>query len=670
MKIKIFILILMISQFSFSQNFKFGKVSKEELEQKEHPKTPSANAAVLYRSFNTHFDYSQELGFYLETDVFERIKIYNKEGFDYGTKEIRLYQGKGNHKESVFGVKAYTYYLDENRKVEKIKLKKEGVFEEKVSKTNLLKKITMPNLNEGCIIEYKYTIKSPFTYNIDSYRFQETIPVNEVSLVFKVPEYLMYKTHQKGWLNFKINKGGKDRKIEYSYIQKGVTNGGGLDKTIKNEITFRENSYTVNMHDVPAVIEEAYSGNINNYLSSLKFELSYTKYPNSPTKSYASNWDFVAKSIYESQEFGGQLEKIKYFKSDIDNLLSGVSNPNEKMARIFDFVKNKMTWNKYNGKFVFEGVKDAYKKGTGNTAEINLMLTAMFRYAKLNANPILVSTKNNGIPIMATRNGFNYVISGVEVKNAVYLFDATNKNSEVNILKPNLLNWQGRLIREEGSSTWVPLIPTKLAVKDVMISASIEDGLLVKGKLQKRQTGHYSQHARNKYENMSADDVRKELEKEKGETEISDIEFTNLDVLNKPVGLKYNFESADIVEDISGKLYFSPMLFIGEKENPFKMEDRKYPIDFSFPKKDRITVNIKIPEGYKVESLPKNTSFSFGENGGSFKYLISETNGTVKLSVDFTINQSLISPNEYIILKGFFQLMIEKGNEKIVLSKI
>jgi len=373
----------------------------------------------------------------------------------------------------------------------------------------------MPDLKEGCVIEYKYNIRTPYINNLDEYRFQETIPVNKVSLSFKTPEYLVYKTHQKGWLNFKINKDGQARTINYSYMQSGAINGSGADKSIKSELKFIENSYKVNMEDVPSITEEMYAGNINNYMSGLKFELSHTKYPNSPYKSYTTDWTFVAKSIYESSSFGTELDKYKYFSKDIDNLLNGISNDEEKMARIFKFVKSKMSWNGYHSVFVNKGVKNAYKEGTGNTAEINLMLTSMFKYAKSNANPILVSTKSNGISVFPTRNGFNYVLSGVEVNNSVLLFDATDKNSEANILSSKLLNWKGRIIREDGSSTWVPLIPSKPAVRNVMLNASINKDLVVSGIVKMRTTGHFSRETRELYENVTEDDIRKFIEKDK-----------------------------------------------------------------------------------------------------------------------------------------------------------
>ena len=145
--------------------------------------------------------------------------------------------------------------------------------------------------------------------------------------------------------------------------------------------------------------------------------------------------------------------------------LVGLATETQKMMKIFEFAKSKMTWNSIYGMYCDEGVKKAYKEGTGNAADLNLMLTAMFRYAGLNANPVLVSTKNNGIPIFPTRDGFNYVISGVVINGSVFLCDATNKKGEINILEKKLLNWQGRMIVDESTSAWVPLTPSKPAGK-------------------------------------------------------------------------------------------------------------------------------------------------------------------------------------------------------------
>mgnify|MGYP000125202276 CR=1 FL=1 len=644
MKFKLLLIAFIAFQFAYSQDFKFGKVSKEEILQKEHPLEPSANAAVLYRERKSIFEVDQSLDYSQITEVYERIKIYNKEGYEWATNYANVFKN-----ETISGLKGYTYYIGEDGKVIKIKLGKDGIFEDKISKNLTRKKFTMPDLKEGCVIEFKYSIQSPY-FSVEKFRLQEEIPINKIEVNFYALEQLVFKYRKTGWIPFRVKE---DQSL----------------RTLGKYGTYSQNNYSVSLSDVPAVKVEAHVGNIDNYISSLKFELEYTKFQNQGVVNYTTTWDQVTRNVYETHTYEYELKKENYFKKDIDELISGVSGQEEKMKRIFKFVKSKMNWNSYNNKYTYDGVKEAYAEGVGNSAEINLMLTAMLRYAKLNANPILVSSVKNGIPAFPTENGFNYVISGVEFNNTVYLLDATNKKSEINILDTRILNWQGRMIKEDGSSKWVSLIPTKSAVNNTMITASISKELELKGELKSRLTGHYALEAREEYSDITEDDIVKKIEKDKGELEVSNVKMDNIEVLDKPISISYNFDAFDQVEEIGDKLYFSPILFIGKKENPFKLEERNYPIEYEYPTKVRAIINIEIPEGYTVEALPENANFGISNNAVTLKYNISTQGKIVKFMVEFSINETYIPVEQYKNLKGYYQLLIEKLNEKVVLKK-
>ncbi len=670
-RLRSIVLLLFIAQMANAQNFKFGKVSKEELEEKVHPIEPDANAAVLYREYKTKFEYAETEGFYTVTEVLERIKIYKKEGFIWGTQVINLQESNGRSKEEFGSLKAYTYTLGVDDKIEDKKLSSDGVFDEKMTKYWKQKKFTMPNLKEGCVIEYKYTLKSPFISSVDKYVFQETIPVNQAYLKFASPEYLNYKTHQRGWLPINITTNNRPRTINYRYTQSAAVSGsGGADKSISAKMNFQENISEVTMRSVPAVTEEVYAGNIDNYTSSIKFELAFTKFPNSTYNAYSHSWEDVSERVYKSTSFGAEIKKTNYFKDDVDALLVGATSPSEKMTRIFEHAKSKMTWNSIHSIYTDEGVKNAYKKGSGSVGDINLALTSMLRYAGLNANPVLISTRNHGVPIFPTRDGFNYVVSGVVIDGAVYLCDATNKSGEINILEDKLLNWQGRMVLDEKTSAWVPLAPKKHAIQNTMLSIEIDKDLSVKGTSKNRVTGHYAMATRDRYENLNEDAQRKMLERNKGETELNTIAFENLGVLHKPVTYSYGFDASHTMEDIGGKLYFSPLIFLATSETPFKLDDREYPVDYGYKWKDRYLINITIPEGYVVESIPESTSFGMEQGIGSYKYSISKTGNKVQLSVELAMNEAVIPAGEYGGLKRFYELLIDKENEKVVLSKI
>ena len=118
-KITITLVLLLLSQISFSQIKKFGKVSKEELQATECENFKDAGAVVLFKKRDTHYEYDGTNGWSIVTTVHERIKIYKKDFFDYGTKGISFYTGTNSKDESVY-IKAATYNLVANN-VEKTK---------------------------------------------------------------------------------------------------------------------------------------------------------------------------------------------------------------------------------------------------------------------------------------------------------------------------------------------------------------------------------------------------------------------------------------------------------------------------------------------------------------------------------------------------------------------
>ena len=191
MKVNVLIFFLSLGFVMPAQNYNFGKVSKEELEEKYNPLDSSANATYLYKYRKTFFEYRREEGFELVTEIHERIKIYNQEGFDYATAEVRL--GKsGSDKEEFSSLKAYTYNLVDG-KIQDDKIGKDGIFNSELHKYADQVKFTMPNIKPGCVVEYKYRITSPFITNVDEFVFQHDIPVKMIAAKFESPEYFNFK---------------------------------------------------------------------------------------------------------------------------------------------------------------------------------------------------------------------------------------------------------------------------------------------------------------------------------------------------------------------------------------------------------------------------------------------------------------------------------------------
>ena len=664
------ILILTITLFVVQQNYaqkiKFGKVSKQELEEKIYPLDSSANAAILYKKRRTFYEYSGDKGWELVTKVHERIKLYNKDGYDWATKIIKLYTRGG--KDEHVSIKAYTFNLIDN-KVEKIKLKNSDVFKENINKYWNSKKFTMPNLTEGSVVEWEYTIRSPYYSNIDDMVFQYEIPLKYIDTKIKIPEYFVFKYLPSTYYPVKINKNSENRTLNFTYRESGSELKNVLTTSHSAKVELSERIYSSIEKNIPAIKDEPFTNNIDNYKSKTSFELTAYVPKNGLHKYFNNDWGDVTKTIYKSANFGGQLEKTSHFKNDLQATVNTTAPLNEKIATIFQFVKSKIKWDGYYGKYTSKGVKKAYKDGVGNVAEINLTLVAMLREAGVNANPILISTRANGIPLFPTSEGFNYVIAGVEINNNVILLDATEKYSLPNVLPLRDLNWQGRIVRKNESSNAVSLLPKKHTKENCFLNAKIDNDGNIAGVERIIYNNLQALQVRNKYNQVAENDIAATLEKNNDGIEIGQLKITNKNNIGKSLVYQFDFETDNQVEIIGDKMYFSPLLFLAENENPFKLEDRKFPVDFGSPWEDKYTVSIEIPEGYTVESKPENVAYTLPEGIGSYKFVVVEKGNKLQVLSDIKINLPIISPLYYPALKEFYKEMVDKQLEKVVLTK-
>ncbi|WP_111685269.1 DUF3857 domain-containing protein [Winogradskyella tangerina] len=657
---------------SNAQEVKFGKISKSELQQKVHPKDSSANAAVLYKKEEIYFVYTESDGFMQHREIHERIKIYNKQGFDYATEKIYLYEGNGGNKEKVNKLKGYTYNLVDG-KIEKEKLKKDGIFEEDYNEFTEINTITMPNIKEGSVIEFSYKIVSPFLA-VDDVIFQYNIPIDKFDFKFRTPEYYVYdkKVNPKAFYYPNITSSVSESSGKYT------TTGGSRTNTLNGSKNYGQGSFDykekvllANEVDIPALKVEAYAGSLDNYRAKLILELSaiLNSY-GGIEKSFSTDWNKVCRSIIANSDFGNQLNRSNFFKNDIEEIAAMGNDDYQKALLLQSYVKSKVKWNGFYGYTAMKGTKKAYSEGEGNVSDINLLLIAMLRSQGIKASPVLVSTRDNGVPIFPTRKGFNYVICMVESGDSYILLDATEPYSMVNVLPARTLNWQGRLLRDNGNSTWVSLRPSKQSSETTSLNIKINDDYSIEGKVRQSITEHLALNYRNSYSNLSADDHIKRLENNKGDIEISNLEFANDMDITKPVMISYDYEASDAIDEVGGNLYFSPLLFFAMDENPFKLEQREYPIDFAFPFKDSYLINIMLPEGYAVESLPKSEIFEFKDGESKFKYVIKENGKFLQLSIELNLGNSLINPSDYGVFKQFFNKVVEKQAEQIVLKKV
>ena len=152
--------------------------------------------------------------------------------------------------------------------------------------------------------------------------------------------------------------------------------------------------------------------------------------------------------------------------------------------------------------------------------------------------------------------------------------------------------------------------------------------------------------------------------------EINKYEIVNENDIYKTLTEKIivdNFNNIDVEDDI---IYLPAILSEEEDENPFKSDIREYPVDFATPLLQKSIINIAIPEGYKVEELPKPTKVVLPNNDASFAYKAQQVGANIQVMAQLNIKKTLFLPQEYKLLKELFRNIIDKQGEQIVLKRI
>lgn len=646
-----------------AQKFELGKVTVDELREKVHPMDSSAAAAILYKKARTTFKYNDKKGFTTIHEYEYRIKIYKKEGLSWANFKLPYYIGYENmDKDVVKFSDAVTNNL-ENDKIIKTKLNSEGSFKEDVNEYWAQASITMPNVKVGSVIEFKYVLKSDKIINFPVFDFQDDIPTNYAEYKTEIPGFYNYKTVLKG--AFKVDSDSK--------IAEGFQNYTGEHNESLN-LRYKQVNSVYSAENVPALKEENFVDNIDNYKSSLQNELQNTQFHNEPIKDYSLTWEGVSKTIFEEKEFGKELKEQLYFQNELRSYLKAFlkadATDTEKVNAVLIFVKNKMKWNGDNGYLTDKGVKQAFIDGMGNVAEINFMLIAMLKYAGINANPVLVSTTEHGISVYPNRTIFNYVIAAADVDGKKVLLDATNKYTTLNILPLNVINWNGRLIRDDGTSEEINLIPTILSKEMINIFATIDASGKISGKIRLYKTDYEAFEFRENYVGINRESYLEKLENNYNGIQISDYVINNEKEVTKPIEEIFNFTSGNHVEIIGDKMFINPLLFYTKFRNPFVQEKRILPIYFAYPKQEKYIVNIEIPEGYVIESIPKPITIEAVDKLGTFTFKIVGEANKIQAVVTMENNKAMVPADYYETLKEFYQKIIDKQTEKIILKKI
>jgi hypothetical protein len=647
---------LLLPIITFAQEFDFGKLTNIDKAYDRKTIDSAANAVVLNEYGRTMFDFNSETGkMKLVHNYHVRIKIFTKEGFDAANIIVPLYKGSNNDDQTEFisNLKASTFNYEQGGYFE-TKMDAKAVFNEQKSRYLTLTKFTLPQIKEESIIEYSYTIETPFIFNYRTWNFQEEYPkVNSTYIAF-IPANYKYNATLRGFRKLSDNKA----ELSTECLRVG---GQAMDCS----------KLTYNMKDIPAFVEEEYMTAPSNFKSAIYFELEEIHYLNGSSQKYTKSWKDVDYELTSNKDFGGQMKRKDVFKDIVPNLIAGATTDLDKAKAIYTYIKKQIKWNNYNGKYSETSVKEVIDRRSGNVADINFALISALSAANLDVEAVILSTRENGTanklhPILSN---FNYVIAKVNIGDKSYLLDGSDPLLPFGLLPLRCINDQGRVIHLKKPSYWIDLkAATKSATTHSFSGKLLEDGRIV-GALTSYRSGFDALNLRNAIKKFTSIEEYVEKKSERmTNIKIKDFKISDVDSVEKAITEQYQLEF--IVrkdENIAG--YFNPFFINPIRKNPFKLNERSYPVDLGAANEERILVTLELPENYVLKEIPKDISIALPNQGGRYILQTKLEDGQLTVNQNLAFNRAIYTSEEYHYLKEFYNQIIQSQKSDVLLVK-
>ena len=623
---KILKLIIIVTSFisfinteSYSDDkIKFGTVSDEEMDMTVYEHDSSANAVILYNMGK--FD-KRDYKFTRHV----RVKILNKSGLSWGNWVFNT------RSSSNFKVYVFNKIGDE---IKRDKIDQSSIYKEEVVDDFYIYKVFAENVKVGSIIDIEYSFLGfPFEW-----RFQDLIPTKHSELIIEDSDFFVFEKSHYG----------------FEPIQ-----------------TIGPNHWKA--ENMPAFQIEPYLSHYSNYLSKFEFEMTKISVPGWYYREFSTSWEKIGERLTEFDRFGAAMRQMGYLNGMAKELKDSDLPVIEKINIAYQYIKDNIKWNGSNSIYVSGSYRNNFSNDhNGNSAEVNLALVSLLNKADINAYPVVLSTRDNGL-LMSFRpslSKLNYVVCYVKFGELELLLDATQEELVPGILPKKCLNGKGWLV-DKSYGFWVDLLGSNKLKSKQYVQIAMND------------EGNFEATVRNDNYDYAylnwVDDVKEHDNGKTYEAHLKD-EFPDIDILeyiikkdNKKALNSSESLVIDItnqVDDLGDEYIINPHVMAKYASNPFQSENRKYPVDINNIIDESTTVVVQIPQGYTAKDIPESINIKGLNDALSFVFLSQVVGSNVNINCKIEVTRTVFTEDEYHIVKSFFSEISKKFNESINLQKI
>lgn len=250
-------------------NLKMGKPTMEEMNMTVFADDPEADAVVLMKSCEVNYTVAQSYYTTITYDVKVRIKVLKDEGKRYGDISV-IYiddQETKYYTQEFYEFQATAYNLNDKGKITTAKASAANIFDERLDQTYKRRKVSIPQVRQGTVIEYHYKLFSTIFYMINDYALQEDIPVIYNNYKMEIPTLLQFNV---------------DAPVNHPHVKCGVTVGQitmDVSNSLKAPVTIPTNCYNITATNMPALRGDDYVWCTADYCAKVVSDLKSTHFP-------------------------------------------------------------------------------------------------------------------------------------------------------------------------------------------------------------------------------------------------------------------------------------------------------------------------------------------------------------------------------------------------------
>lgn len=466
-------------------NMKFGKPTKEEMQMTTYEAEPDAEAVVLCRLTDVEYRI-QQTGYLVDYREKVRIKVLKPSGVRYAkvvvpflkntpidnrnssSKKVLKVDATDNNsvsssfeeqagamttadldrysEESVEDVKATAYNL-QGSKVVKSVLKKGAFVETKIDDQHYQVEFTVPDVKEGTVIEYEYTLHSELFWLLHDWFAQCEIPVVYAKLDMNIPRYLL----------FNLEEHGVQRLI--TSCESGTMRFKLESDPLAAQTVVPSNHYISVGRNLKGMKQGNGVWSMQDNCAGITALLKHYSMRGAAVVDYTRTWEQIDEMVLKSDDLGKQLQEHSPLAAELKEAkIEEIADMRQRAEAVAKLVLGKVEWN---GRYEMSpaNTEETLKNGGGSNVDINMLLLQSLQDVGLNAAPVMLRMRNQGVLTMDYPSVQKYTtfIVGVVLPQGNLYLDASSADGHFNALPELLQVEKARLVLKDKKCQWVKL---------------------------------------------------------------------------------------------------------------------------------------------------------------------------------------------------------------------